>query len=214
MNNDNSFSGIHADIVAEADRLRASKTAASDFKMPILYTDLIKIKDSKLIDELFSRILGRKPKDNELKKYSKAFNSKALSKEQLIQTIALSPEAIANKTMVYAIKAKCVDANLLLGLDGEQFIEKSYMWLLGREPEPEAIRDNMERLSHGVDKNKILLEISGSIECMNRGVSLVGAEKRDAKEYKESILIKIRRKLRYFLRRIKHIVKRIIERIR
>lgn len=211
MNSENSFSSIHADIIAEAQRLANSGNKVSDFKMPVLYTDLIKINDNELVEKLFDRILGRKPDETELKRYTKALNSKAMSKDLLIQTIALSPEAISNKARVYAIKAKSVDANLFLSLNGEQFIEKSYMWLLGRKPEEAAITDNLERLSHGVDKKKILLEISGSIECTNRGVQLIGIAEKNSKEFKESILIKIRRKLRGYLRRFKRVVKRILK---
>ena len=204
-------SSIHAEIVNEANRLRSTGKSVSAFEMPILYTDIVKIDDSKLVQELFDRILGRKPDEKEYKRYTKALNSKAMSRELLIQTIALSPEAIARNIKVYAIKAKSVDANLLLSLDGVQFIEKSYMWLLGREPEEAAIKDNLERLSHGVDKKKIVLEISGSIECMNRGVQLIGIEENDSKAFKESILIRIRRKIRGFLRRVKRVAKRILK---
>ncbi|SFP37537.1 protein of unknown function [Butyrivibrio proteoclasticus] len=211
MNSENTFSSIHAEIVAEANRLRTTPKSVSAFEMPILYTDLTKVDDSELVQELFFRILGRKPDEKEYKRYAKALNSKSMSKELLIQTIALSSEAIARGTRVYAIKAKSVDANLLLSLDGVQFIEKSYMWLLGREPEDAAIKDNLERLDHGVDKKKILLEISGSIECMNRGVALIGIAEDNAKAFKESIVIKIRRKIRGFLRRIKRVVKRVLK---
>ena len=121
-------------------------------------------------------MLLRDPEPKEMEQYLNALDGGKMSKEYILQSVALSDEGIEKGVEINIIRAKEVYGDILLKFDGEMFVEKAYLWLLGRKPEPEAVVDNVDRMKCGVSQADILRSIGGSIECNNRGTRLVGLD--------------------------------------
>jgi hypothetical protein len=163
-------------IAREAKRLKALNTPLPEFSMPIIYTNLLKPSGREFLEELYRKVLLRDPEPKEMEQYLNALDGGKMSKEYILQSVALSDEGIEKAVEINIIRAKEVYGDILLKFDGEMFVEKAYLWLLGRKPEPEAVVDNVDRMKCGVSKADILRSIGGSIECNNRGTRLVGLD--------------------------------------
>ncbi len=199
------FQKIKEEIAAEADRLRTVQPSPDEFKMPVIYCDLLKPSGRIFIEELYRKILNRTPDAKELEMYSDGLSSGKMSKEFIVQSVALSDEAVSNNIEVNAIRAEEVYGKLLLKFDGALFVEKAYKWLLGRKPEPEAVADNLDRMKCGVSKADVLRSIGGSIECNNRGTRLVGLDEETVNEqagHRSGVMMKLKRAAIKIKRRI------------
>ncbi len=208
MSEENSkVQSIKEEIAVEAKRLR-EQAPLPEFSMPVMYTDLINLSGSTFVEELYQKLLKRAPEEKEKKRYLNGIDTGKMSKEYVLQSIALSDEAISKGVEVNVIRAKEVYGNLLVKFDGEMFVEKAYLWLLGRKPEPEAYTVNLDKLKCGVSKADILRTIAGSIECNNRGVSLVGLDNASRGEQITTFIAKAISKLRRTAAKAWHLLKK------
>ena len=192
------FEEILSDISLEAERIsglpmpKVSVSGTVTKRSPkVNYQELLKHDGDDFIINLYRRLLNREPDEAGFLYYKNLLESQTMCKDELIAVLGLSQEACARDVVILGLKVKKVDANLLLRFDGEEFIEKSFLWLLGRKPDTNGKKAYMDALANGAYKEQILYGISKSAECQKRNTQVVGLKKKYLKASFRSKLVRI-----------------------
>jgi glycosyltransferase involved in cell wall biosynthesis/SAM-dependent methyltransferase len=64
------------------------------------------------------------------------------------------------------------DVRSIMQFDGEQFVEKAYLWALRRAADPDGLKHYCGQLENGVSKRKVLEQLISSKEAQDSGVDV------------------------------------------
>lgn len=156
------------------------------------YEFIMSLDKEEFIDSIFLTFCGRLPNGSEkrtfLKKIGKTSEKK---KEKVILSVAFSPEGIRKNLPLEGISVGTIPAKLLLGLDGEQFVDYVYYWILGRKADFEGKKNCIKRLTEGESKESILFSIWKSQEGADRKVLVSGLTRICKKNNRRKILFSL-----------------------
>jgi hypothetical protein len=152
---------------------------------PKLVNALEQSDDQTFLGEAYLALLGRPVDPSGFRDYMSRLNA-GESRSQICEELMASDEgrkqAIRSREDPSLAAADDLTSSVrpvhsaadLLSLDGDEFIRRAYLSLLGREPDAAGMQAYVERLARGTTKTKIIADITADPEGQAYGAQLPG----------------------------------------
>lgn len=202
--NENKKSIMESNVVAFDSIVLNAKPKIIDIR-PILATD-----SERFVDAVYAKLLGRKPEEEAVNNANDLLKSGTLSKLDYIKNVASSDECKKRNIVVTGFSN--LSLNDFLKYEGKEFIDMSYIYILGRLPDESGRRNILRIMKLGeITKVEVIHDLLYSLEGQDNRVTVEGLDEEYAKIIKSKKIYSkpVIGKIAKFLNSIAHVNARV-----
>ena len=169
----NPYSLMKEDILAEAERIRlitipekiVAPRHGSDRRRPKLsFQDLLALDDIRFVEAAYEKLLCREMDLEGGSTYLAGLRAGRMTKDEVLFLLSMSDEGRQCGVSTDGVYLENPKPDCFMPLEGGNFIEALYCWLLGRKPDETGLKDYEKRLAAGEPKQALYEAVCGSEE--------------------------------------------------